>query len=239
MIFTFREYSWQSLAVPGTALLYDIHGNLPALRAVLTDARRTGLTQVLLGGDYVARAPMAQEVLKRLRELDALVWLRGNGERWLLEPPEDRPDVAPVARQMAEDLGPEECEWLHALPESWQPDGIGVLFVHGSPLSDVETFSEEPSDDDERLLDGVRERIVVFGHSHLQFVRGGPNHTDLVNPGSVGMPLDGNRDAAWAVWDGSGGFSFRRTEYDVEAAAYAYRASGLEFFADRLLRASD
>jgi predicted phosphodiesterase len=239
MIFTPPKYSWQSLAVPGTALLYDIHGNLPALEAVLADARRTGVTDFLLGGDYVARAPQAQQVLARLRELDAIVWLRGNGERWLLEPPDDRPDVAPVVRQMAEDLGPEECERLHALPVSWKPEDISVLFVHGSPLSDVETFAQEPSDDDERLLDGVREHIVVFGHSHLQFARGGPHHTDLVNPGSVGMPLDGNRDAAWAVWDGKGHFSFRRTEYDVERAVDDYRAMGLELFADRLLRASD
>jgi diadenosine tetraphosphatase ApaH/serine/threonine PP2A family protein phosphatase len=89
------------------------------------------------------------------------------------------------------------------------------------------------------LLAGVRDRTVVFGHSHQQFHRSGPDGTDLVNPGSVGMPLDGDVRAAWAAWDGD--FEFRRTEYDVERAAAAYRAlPGLgEFFAGRILRGSD
>src|SRR3954463_12724513 len=128
MILTRPEYSWQSLAVARTGLLYDIHGNLAALEAVLDDARRTGVTQFLLGGDYVARAPLAQEGLERLRGVAAPVWLgghgdgwlRGTGERWLVEPPEDRPDVAPVAKLMAEDLGPEECKRLYELPERWE-----------------------------------------------------------------------------------------------------------------------
>src|SRR3954463_3619857 len=110
MILTRPEYSWQSLAVARTGLLYDIHGNLPALEAVLEDAGRTGVTEFLLGGDYVARSPPGPQVLGRLRALDAIVWLRGNGERWLVEPPEDRPEIAPEVRLIAEDLGPEECE---------------------------------------------------------------------------------------------------------------------------------
>jgi diadenosine tetraphosphatase ApaH/serine/threonine PP2A family protein phosphatase len=77
------------------------------------------------------------------------------------------------------------------------------------------------------MLAGVHDRTIVFGHSHLQFRRPGPNGTDLVNPGSAGMPLDGDRRAAWATR--SGDFAFRRTEYDVERAAAAYRAMGGDF----------
>ena len=90
------------------------------------------------------------------------------------------------------------------------------------------------------MLDGVRDRTIVFGHSHQQFRRAGPNGTDLVNPGSVGMPLDGDPRAAWATWEGD--FAFRRVEYDVERAAAAFRALDAEvgpFFADRILRGSD
>jgi diadenosine tetraphosphatase ApaH/serine/threonine PP2A family protein phosphatase len=86
----------------------------------------------------------------------------------------------------------------------------------------------------------VRDRIIVFGHSHLQFRRSGPDDTDLVNPGSVGMPLDGDRRAAWAIWDA--GFAFRRTAYDVEPAAAAYRQMGGafgEFAARRIEKGSD
>jgi len=90
------------------------------------------------------------------------------------------------------------------------------------------------------MLDGVRDTTVVFGHSHLQFRRPGPNGTTLLNPGSVGMPLDGDTRSAWATFDGH--FTFRRTEYDVERAAEAYRGMGGafgEFAANRILRGSD
>ena len=98
----------------------------------------------------------------------------------------------------------------------------------------------QPSDDDERMLAGVRDRTVVFGHSHQQFRRAGPNATVLVNPGSAGMPLDGDARGAWATWDGD--FEFRRTEYDVARAAAGYRSMGGdfgEFAAGRIERGSD
>jgi diadenosine tetraphosphatase ApaH/serine/threonine PP2A family protein phosphatase len=116
----------------------------------------------------------------------------------------------------------------------------GILYVHGSPISDVESFAPRPEEGEERMLGGVRDRTIVFGHSHQQFRRPGADGTDLVNPGSVGMPLDGDARAAWATWDGD--FEFRRTEYDVEGAAAAYRAMGGEFgelAANRILNGSD
>ena len=91
-------------------------------------------------------------------------------------------------------------DWLYGLPPQAELDG--VLYVHGSPLSDVESFAPQPEPDEERMLAGVRDRLVVFGHSHQQFRRPGPDGTELLNPGSVGMPLDGDTRAAWAVRDG-------------------------------------
>jgi diadenosine tetraphosphatase ApaH/serine/threonine PP2A family protein phosphatase len=129
-------------------------------------------------------------------------------------------------------------ERLYRLPAQAELDGI--LYVHGSPISDVESFPPEPGDDDERLLGGVRARTVVFGHSHQQFARPGPNGTSLVNPGSGGMPLDGDPRAAWATWDGN--FTFRRVDYDTQKAADAFRAMGGEFgefTSNRILRGSD
>ena len=98
-----------------------------------------------------------------------------------------------------------------------------MLYVHGSPISDVESFEREPEPGEERMLGGTRNRTVVFGHSHQQFRRSGPNGTELLNPGSVGMPLDG-RTAAWAVRrDDNGSFELRRTDYDVERAIAGFR----------------
>jgi len=219
-------------------VLYDIHGNMPALERVLSEAEELGVDRWLLGGDYGTPSPWPDETLARLKALPDATWIRGNGERWLREPPLDRPDVMESYDLFRGTLSEEVVDWLYSLPTQAELDGI--LYVHGSPLSDVESFPPEPSADDERLLDGMGERTVVFGHSHRQFRRPGPNGTHLVNPGSVGMPLDGDVRAAWASWDGD--FELRRTEYDVARAAAGYRSLGGEFgefAAARIERGSD
>jgi predicted phosphodiesterase len=219
-------------------VLYDIHGNLPALEEVLAEAEREPIDRWLLGGDYGTPSPWPVETLARLRELPDATWIRGNGERWLRDLPADRPEVRESYEQLGSGVSEEEEEWLYSLPAQAELDGI--LYVHGSPLSDDESFPPQPGQDDERLLVGVRDRMIVFGHSHQQFRRAGPNGTDLVNPGSVGMPLDGDVRAAWATWDGD--FTFRRTAYDVERAAAAWRALGAgfaAFAAQRILKGSD
>jgi predicted phosphodiesterase len=220
-------------------VLYDIHGNLPALEEVLPDAEAAGVDRWLLGGDYGTPSPWPLETLGRLRRLENATWIRGNGERWLKEPPEDRPEVMAVYGLFTGGLPDEEIEWLYALPPQAELDG--VLFVHASPVSDVESFAPQAEEGEERMLGGVHDRTVVFGHSHQQFRRPGPDGTQLLNPGSVGMPLDGDRRAAWATL-GDGEFAFHRTEYDVERAAQAYRQLGGdfgEFAAARIERGSD
>ena len=219
-------------------ILYDIHGNLPALGRVLDEAGALDIDRWLLGGDYGTPSPWPDETLAQLRELPNATWIRGNGERWLREPPLDRAEVMETYELFSGSYDEELVDRLYSLPPQAELDG--VLYVHGSPLSDVESFHAEPREDDEKLLNGVRDRTVVFGHSHLQFRRPGPNDTDLINPGSVGMPLDGDVRAAWATWDGD--FEFRRTEYDVGRAAAGYRSLGGEFgefAANRIEKGSD
>jgi predicted phosphodiesterase len=219
-------------------VLYDIHGNLPALERVLEEAEQLGVDRWLLGGDYGTPSPWPDETLARLKELPNATWIRGNGERWLREPPLDRPEVMETYDLFRGSLSEEVVAWLYGLPP--QAELAGILYVHGSPLSDVESFAPEPEEGEERLLDGVRDRTIVFGHSHQQFRRPGPDGTHLVNPGSAGMPLDGDTRGAWATWDGD--FEFRRTEYDLERAAAGYRSMGGEFgemVARRIERGSD
>jgi diadenosine tetraphosphatase ApaH/serine/threonine PP2A family protein phosphatase len=219
-------------------VLYDIHGNLPALEAVLAEADELGVDRWLLGGDYGTPSPWPLETLSRLKELEPATWIRGNGERWLREPPADRPEVMESYELFTGGLPEDVVDWLYNLPTRAELDG--VLYVHGSPLSDVESFSPEPEEDEARMLAGVRDRLIVFGHSHQQFRRPGPEGTELVNPGSVGMPLDGDTRAAWATFEGD--LTFRRTEYDTKKAAGAYRAMGGDFgtmAAGRIERGSD
>jgi diadenosine tetraphosphatase ApaH/serine/threonine PP2A family protein phosphatase len=222
------------------AVLYDIHGNVVALEEVLADAEAAGADRYLLGGDFGAWSPWPLETIERLRALPATTWIRGNGERWLREPPLDRPEVMQAFAEHDSGLGTEEG-WLYSLQAHQELDG--VLYVHGSPLSDVESFAVEPQDDDERLLDGVHDTTVVFGHSHLQFQRPGPNGTTLINPGSAGMPLDGDVRAAYALRHDDGRFEPRRVEYDTERAAKAWGELGVAGFgtmvAQRIRRGSD
>ena len=210
------------------ALLYDIHGSLPALEAVLADAEAARVDAYLLGGDYGAWGPHPRECVDRLRGLPNTTWIRGNGERWTRDPPLDRPEVVEALEERESGYGTDEG-WLYSLQAQVELDG--VLYCHGSPLSDVDSFPPEPGEDDVRMLNGVRETTVVFGHSHQQFRRSGPNGTTLINPGSVGMPLDGDVRAAYAIRRDDGEFEFRRVEYDVEAAAVAYEALGGDFAA--------
>ena len=224
-------------------VLYDVHGNLSAVEAVLAEAEREGVDQWLLGGDYCAFGPWPVETLARLRELANATWIRGNAERWLVDPPRDLPAetlefiYAALASSIAQ-LPADDIDWLIGLPAF--AEGEDAFYCHGSPRSDVDSFAPEPSDDDLRLLAGVKERQVVFGHSHVQFRRPGPTDTDLANPGSVGMPLDGDTRAAWGLRRADGELEFRRTAYDVTPAVEKMRGYDWgDRVAQRLLNARD
>lgn len=210
------------------AILYDIHGNRPALEAVLEDARSLGADRWLLGGDYSAFGAWPVECVEILRALgDDATWIRGNWERWQVED-DALPDAeviqgAAVAVRAA--LGPALVDELFALPVATVIDT--TLYVHGSPGSDVESFGPEPSEDDDQLLAGVTQERVVFGHTHVQFARRSAGGIELVNPGSVGLPWDGDTRAAYATLDDDGQtLDLHRVEYDVEAAASAVEALG-------------
>jgi predicted phosphodiesterase len=209
------------------AILYDIHGNLAALEAVVADAEQAGATSYLLGGDYATFGPWPKGTAERLEALPAVVRIRGNVDRWLREEPEvpesARPLVTAALDAARGSLGPELTARLYELPERAELDGRVV--VHGSPASDIETFAPDPESGEERMLAGETQRTIIFGHSHQQFRRPGPDGTTLVNPGSVGMPLDRDPRAAWALFE-DGEIGFRRTEYDVERAAAQMRSFG-------------
>ena len=127
------------------AVLYDIHGNLAALEAVLADAGSAGATGYVLGGDYSTFGPWPRETAERLEAVPAVVRIRGNVERWLGEEPEvPRPIVTAAVAAAREALGAELVRRLYRLPERGELDGI--LVCHGSPLSDVDSFAPEPEE---------------------------------------------------------------------------------------------
>ncbi|MCW2968340.1 MAG: metallophosphoesterase family protein [Solirubrobacteraceae bacterium] len=225
------------------ALLYDIHGNLPALEAVLADADAAGADRWLVGGDVAAFGGWPSETVERLHALENAQWLRGNIERELAEPGALADDeMLGAALAAARDaLGEPTVADLFALPER-----LTLLeghFCHASPLNDMESFGVEPADDEDRLIDGVKSQRIVFGHTHVQFTRTRADGLELINPGSIGIPLDGDQRAAYALLGDDGALDLRRVAYDHEAAAAAIgeRFGGTPWtavFADRIRRAA-
>jgi diadenosine tetraphosphatase ApaH/serine/threonine PP2A family protein phosphatase len=202
------------------ALLYDVHGNLPALEAVLADAEATGAQRYLLGGDYALFGAWPAETVARLRELDA-TWIRGNVDRWTADPGDAPEWVKPAIAACVELLGSEGVDELASLPE--QVVLGAVRYCHASPLSDVDGFHPADGARDSELLAGAIEERVVFGHTHIQFERRSPAGPVLLNPGSVGMPFDGDHRAAYALLGDGGEVELRRVSYDWQASARAAR----------------
>ena len=216
--------------VERVAALYDIHGNVPALQAVLRDVEAAGVETIVFGGD-LAWGPWPEEVLRTIDLLgDRALSIRGNADRAVaqgFEPGEVPPEVQAATRWCFETLDPARRDQLMGLPPSLvlEIEGLGeTLFCHGSPRSDEESLT--PGTPDARLQDilgGVTYPTVVCGHTHMQFDRRSGD-TRVVNAGSVGMPYEGRRGAFWALLGPD--VELRSTSYDIEAAAEAMRSSG-------------
>jgi putative phosphoesterase len=225
------------------AALYDIHGNLPALRAVLEEVELAGVDAIVVGGD-VAWGYLPAETTALLMSLgERAVFVRGNSDREVLEargkPAADSEDLSRrVATFAAAQMTDQQCEFLAGFVENVivEIDDLGpVLFCHGSPRSDTEVITTATSDRRLRsILDGVALPTVVCGHTHHQFDRTLGDYR-VVNAGSVGLPYEGRAGAYWALLGPD--VELRRTVYDLEAAVSELRAGGLAD-ADELLGAS-
>src|SRR6185503_7474587 len=213
------------------AALYDIHGNLPALEAVLEEVREAGATQVVVGGDAVP-GPRPRETLDRHLRLNLPVqFIQGNGDRVVVaisrgeEPAEVPEPWRGLIRWNAEQLDAAHTRAMSAWPATLRLDvpGIGdVLFCHATPRNDTEIFTKLTSVDRLRpVLQGVTADVVVCGHTHMQFDRM-IGTVRVVNAGSVGMPF-GEPGAYWLLL--GPGIELRRTQYDLTAASDRIRST--------------
>jgi putative phosphoesterase len=213
------------------AALYDIHGNLPALEAVLQEVRQAGVDLIVVGGD-VLPGPMPRETLTVLRELELPVrFLHGNGESELLAMRAGAESgalpafVRELLRWVAGELDPELEAWLASWPATVRveiPRLGDVLFCHATPRNDTEIFTRlTPEDCLLPVFAGIDAPLVVCGHTHMQFERtiGGVR---VVNAGSVGMPF-GEPGADWLLLGED--VELRHTGYDLAAAAARIRAT--------------
>jgi len=217
-----------TIRTPSLAALYDIHGNLPALNAVLAEVRSLGVETVVVGGDIVA-GPMPVETLEVLRDRRGVMAIRGNADRELLDgSPAPRDERAERAwAWTAERLSSRHRAWLAGLPASLtiETGRLGpVLFCHGSPRSDEEIITRiSPDDRVSAMLSEVAEAVVVCGHTHVQFDRTIDGRR-VINAGSVGLPYQDRPGAYWALL--SDDVELRRTLYDLDGAAELIGATG-------------
>jgi predicted phosphodiesterase len=220
--------------------LYDIHGNLPALDAVLADVRAAEVDQIVVGGD-VLPGPMPREVLARLLSLEVPVqFVHGNGELavlaqigvsdpeavtyWGTTSGEPLPEpLRPILRWTAAQIHPEYDDILKGWPKTCRLEvpGVGaVLFCHATPRSETECFTRlTPHDVLAPVFGGLDVALVVCGHTHMPFDRSIAG-VRVVNAGSVGMPF-GAPGADWLLL--GPGVVLRHTNYDLETAAALVR----------------
>jgi len=210
-------------------VITDIHGNLPALEAVLEEIKSAGVERIIVGGD-VLPGPMPHETIARLLALDVPVqFIHGNGDRVVRaqmngqEPTEVPEPFRDIIRWTAAQLSREDEQLLASWPLTLrvQVQGLGDVFVcHATPRNDLEIFTRLTPD--ERLLPvfaGVDAPLVVCGHTHMQFDRK-VGATRVVNAGSVGMPFQ-DPGAYWLLLGPD--VQLRKTTYDLEKAARLVR----------------
>jgi putative phosphoesterase len=211
------------------ATLYDVHGNLPALEAVLAEVPPEAV--IVVGGD-VAVGPFPQETVDRLRALgDRAKWIRGNADRELM--PGEKglapPDVLEWVRSR---LDADTIQWLGRLSPTlvWEQ----VLYVHASPRNDEDIFTELTPEERIAFLFGpVEQDVVVCGHTHMQFDRVIAGKR-VVNSGSVGMSYDEPHGAYWRL-----DLEPRYTPYELDVGDYPFdwpslsREEAVTFFTSR------
>lgn len=231
------------------AALYDIHGNLPALNAVLAELDEVQPDLIVIGGDVIP-GPLPRQTLAKLIGLgDRARFIRGNGEREVITAFDDQASDPAPGEQVREttgwtagQLGQSERDFIAQWPErlALDVDGLGsIVFCHATPRNDMDIFT--PNTPQERLnlfFSSVEVDTVVCGHTHMQFeMRVG--NVRILNAGSVGMPYADRPGAYWLLLDRQS-IEFRRTEYDFEQAARQVRESGYpqaaEFADENLLK---
>jgi putative phosphoesterase len=200
------------------AAVSDIHGNLPALEAVLADVESEDVDALVVPGDTIS-GPWAAEVFDLLVASDA-IFVRGNADREVIERSDRFGELNPWS---ADRLGHSRlrlaAEW--PLTASLTIDGLGeVLVCHSTPVSDDPIYTRiTPESELLEMLGAVRADVLVCGHTHMQYDRTLETGLRIVDAGSVGLGYEGTRGAYWALLGPD--VQLRRSEYDVEACVAA------------------
>jgi putative phosphoesterase len=229
----------------------DIHGNLPALEAVLTDIETQDLTPLYCLGDLVGYGTFSNEVIAAIRERN-IPTLMGNYDQGVGNSSDDC--GCAYTSKASEALGKRSIAWtnqntsddnklfLKQLADQFplQLEGLRIRLVHGSPRKINEyLYEERPHATMERLLDMAEADVLVCGHTHIPYHRILPSGRHVVNAGSVGKPKDGNPQACYIVLEVTEdnlNVIFKRVPYDIERTAQAIEASDMPHEYAEMLR---
>jgi putative phosphoesterase len=220
------------------AIISDIHGNLPALEAVMKDVEAHSPDQIWCGGDIAWGGPWASECIDIVRESEWIT-VKGNTDVWItgdpqtLDSPQDRRELQEVAEWHA--IAREDADWLLNLPIGHSGAG-SILLLHGTPNSPFVAPEPDAPAREFRPYEG-QASIVVYGHVHKSFVRRLSDGTIVANSGSVGMPMDGP-SACYLMVSRDGPewlMQHRRVSFDRKAVADAAKKRGGPF-EERLVR---
>lgn len=219
--------------MPRIAVIADIHGNVPALEAVLDDLATQAVDEVLVGGDLVGRGPQGSQVVQRVREL-GLESIGGNHEDYLLSfrrgevPPEwHEAEEWAASRWMAAELSSDDAAYLAALPFDLTRPGLRL--VHGTPRSNRAGIG--PWTGQEELagyLGEVPEPVLICAHTHRALTIETEDRL-VVNVGSVGLPFNRDQRAQYAIFTRSQDrwtVELRQVSYDLRKIFEIYESSG-------------
>lgn len=201
------------------AIVSDVHGNLVALEAVLTDLQEQRPDLVVHGGDLAFNGPRPAECVERIRRLG---WpgVRGNMDEAL----ETRRGRHPSIDWARERLGEEPNRWLQSQPLEWRQDRQLAL-VHAVPGDLWKAVGPQTDDSELRAVYGpLGAGLAVYCHIHRPYVREVGDLT-VANTGSVGLPFDGDTRSSYLLIE-DGKPEIRRVEYDIERALREVEESG-------------
>ncbi len=221
------------------AVMSDIHANMPALRAVIDDLLSQEVDHVIVAGDIINWGPQSVAVLERILS-EGWALIRGNHELYLLDANTPRePDLwkqhgYTLPSYLRKTIKGRLFNVIAALPDTLQlryPDAPPVRVYHGTPGNPwVGIYPATTEDQIRELLKGVEETTVILAHTHLTLDRQ-VDDWHILNPGSVGNPLDGEPAAKYMILNGDAeGWKaeLRRVDYDRELVYKAFRQERLE-----------
>jgi putative phosphoesterase len=228
-----------------TAIISDIHGNLSAFDAVLTDLSAAGINRLICLGDVAATGPQPREVIERLRALNCPV-VMGNADEWLLNPQpsatadEDTRRFEAIDQWCISQLRPEDLDFVRTFRPTIEiglGGGSSLIAFHGSPRSNTEQIlATLPDEALEIALAGSQADVLAGGHTHVQMSR--RYQTSLIiNPGSVGLPYEQTgstiRNPHWAEYAVIEAEAqhlsviLKRVDYDVTPTIEVAQKSGM------------